>query len=104
MAKRIKPPMSADEVDAMFRAWERMEDNLIVLVVWRNETTSRRKARAIQRVIDKKYKLYKSRGLRIGGDLAWSISPRSWDASAIQRRRQKPKTMECSSGGENGWE
>lgn len=104
MAKRMKPPMSADEVNAMFRAWERMEDNLIVLVVWRNETTCRRKARAIQHVIDKKYKLYKSRGLRISGDLAWSINPRSWNASAIQRRRQRAKTMECSSRGENGWE
>lgn len=95
MAKRIKPPMSADEVDAMFRAWEKMQGNLILLAIWRNETTSRRKARAIQRVIDKKYKLYKSKGLRISGDLAWSINPRSWNASAMQRGRQSPKTMDC---------
>lgn len=55
-----------------------MADNLVLLIIWRNEAENRKKARAIQRVIDKKYKLYKSRGLRISGDLAWSINPRSW--------------------------
>lgn len=104
MAKRMPPPMSLDETKQLFVAWREMQDNLIVLATWRNETTSRRKARAIQRVIDKKYKLYKSRGLRISGDLAWAISPRSWDASTAQKRWQSPKTMECSSRGENGWE
>lgn len=87
MAKRMPPPMSLDETEHMFVAWRKMQDNLIVLANWRNETASRRKARAIQRVIDKKYKLYKSRGLRISGDLAWSISPRSYDSKTRSGKR-----------------
>lgn len=94
MAKRMPPPMSPDEAKQLFVAWREMQDNLIVLATWRNETTSRRKARAIQRVIDKKYKLYKSRGLRISGDLAWAISPRSWDTSTTQRTYLRSKDDE----------
>ena len=94
MAKRMPPPMSPDETKQLFVAWREMQDNLIVLAAWRNETASRRKARAIQRVIDKKYKLYKSRGLRISGDLAWAISPRSWDASTTQRTYLRSKDDE----------
>ena len=94
MAKRMPPPMSPDETKQLFVTWREMQDNLIVLATWRNETASRRKARAIQRVIDKKYKLYKSRGLRVSGDLAWAISPRSWDASTTQRTYLRSKDDE----------
>ena len=58
-----------------------MADNLALLIVWRNEAETRRKARAIQRVINKMAKLYREKGLSVGADFARLLDGRSWDST-----------------------
>lgn len=73
-----------------------MADNLVLLIIWRNEAENRKKARAIQRVIDKKVKLYRGQGLSIGGEFARLLDGRSWDDIATETEvREAEKTMPC---------
>lgn len=73
-----------------------MADNLALLVVWRNEAETRRKASAIQRAIDKKVELYREWGLSVGGDFARLLDGRSWDSTTTAAEvREAEKAMPC---------
>lgn len=73
-----------------------MAENLVTLIVWRNETKSRRKARAIQRVIDKKAEMYRRQGLGINRDFARLLNERSWDKEVREVQvRKVERTLGC---------
>lgn len=58
-----KRPLTPLPPSVIAKRLKAMADNLALLVVWRNEAETRRKARAIQRAIDKKAELYREWGL-----------------------------------------
>lgn len=73
-----------------------MADNLVLLIIWRNEAENRKKARAIQRVIDKKVKLYRGQGLNVDAEFARLLDGRSWDDITTETEvREAEKTMPC---------
>ena len=91
--QRLPTPLPPSVIAKRLKA---MADNLALLIVWRNEAETRRKARAIQRAIDKMAELYREWGLNVGGDFARLLDGRSWDSTTTAAEvREAEKAMPC---------
>lgn len=91
--QRLPTPLPPSVIAKRLKA---MADNLALLIVWRNEAETRRKARAIQRAIDKMAELYREWGLNVSGDFARLLDGRSWDSTTTAAEvREAEKAMPC---------